>query len=70
MRLSLFPFSNLVRTMEKLEFLISIIWLKNLIMNLQSLLGKKFTNGFIRNGHDVIEISDRDFIRQQKSINF
>jgi len=27
-------------------------------------LGKKFTNGFIRNGHDVLEISDRDFIRQ------
>jgi hypothetical protein len=32
-------------------------------------LGKKFTNGFIRNGHDVIEISDRDYIRQQKTIN-
>ncbi len=31
-------------------------------------LGKKFTNGFIRNGHDVIEISDRDFLRQNKSI--
>ena len=27
-------------------------------------LGKKFTNGFIRNGHDVLEISDRDFIKQ------
>ncbi len=27
-------------------------------------LGKKFTNGFIRNGHDVLEISDRDFLRQ------
>ena len=24
-------------------------------------LGKKFTNGFLRNGHDVLEISDRDF---------
>ena len=30
-------------------------------------LGKKFTNGFIRNGHDVLEISDRDFIRQNRS---
>ena len=30
-------------------------------------LGKKFTNGFIRNGHDVLEISDRDFVRQNKS---
>ena len=32
-------------------------------------LGKKFTNGFIRNGHDVIEISDRDFVRQNKGLN-
>jgi hypothetical protein len=32
-------------------------------------LGKKFTNGFIRNGHDVIEISDRDYIKQQKIFN-
>ena len=31
-------------------------------------LGKKFTNGFIRNGHDVIEISDRDYIRQKRSL--
>ncbi len=33
-------------------------------------LGKKFTNGFIRNGHDVLEISDRDFIRTNKTFNF
>ena len=33
-------------------------------------LGKKFTNGFIRNGHDVLEISDRDFIRQVRSFSF
>ena len=32
-------------------------------------IGKKFTNGFIRNNHDVIEISDRDFIRQNRGIN-
>ena len=32
-------------------------------------LGKKFTNGFIRNGHDVLEISDRDFIRQNRSLS-
>jgi len=31
-------------------------------------LGKKFTNGFIRNGHDVLEISDRDFIRRNTNI--
>jgi hypothetical protein len=32
-------------------------------------LGKKFTNGFIRNGHDVLEISDRDFIKNIKTFN-
>ena len=32
-------------------------------------IGKKFTNGFVRNGHDVIEISDRDYIRNNKSFN-
>jgi glycosyltransferase involved in cell wall biosynthesis len=31
-------------------------------------LGKKFTNGFIRNGHDVLEISDRDFVRQNRNL--
>ena len=31
-------------------------------------LGKKFTNGFVRNGHDVLEISDRDFVRQNRNI--
>ncbi len=31
-------------------------------------LGKKFTNGFIRNGHDVLEISDRDYIRQKRTL--
>jgi glycosyltransferase involved in cell wall biosynthesis len=33
-------------------------------------IGKKFTNGFIRNGHDVLEISDRDFIKQSRSLTF
>ena len=32
-------------------------------------LGKKFTNGFIRNGNDVLEISDRDFIKDNKTFN-
>ncbi len=32
-------------------------------------LGKKFTNGFIRNGHDVLEISDRDFLRQNRGFS-
>ena len=33
-------------------------------------LGKKFSNGFIRNGHDVLELSDRDFIKNNRSLNF
>ena len=32
-------------------------------------LGKKFTNGFIRNGHDVLDVSDRDFIKANKFTN-
>ena len=32
-------------------------------------LGKKFTNGFIRNNHDVLEISDRDYLRNNKTFN-
>ena len=33
-------------------------------------LGKKFTNGFIRNGHDVLEISDRDYIKNSRTLTF
>ena len=33
-------------------------------------LGKKFTNGFIRNNHDVLEISDRDFLKNNKTFKF
>ncbi len=32
-------------------------------------IGKKFTNGFIRNNHDVLEISDRDFVKQNRTLN-
>ena len=32
-------------------------------------VGKKFTNGFIRNNHDVLEISDRDFLKNNKTFN-
>ena len=32
-------------------------------------VGKKFTNGFIRNNHDVLEISDRDFIKTNRNFN-
>ena len=31
-------------------------------------IGKKLTNGFIRNNHDVIEISDRDYIKNNLSL--
>ena len=31
-------------------------------------VGKKFTNGFIRNNHDVLEISDRDFIKNNRNL--
>ena len=33
-------------------------------------IGKKFSNGFIRNGHDVLEISDRDFIKSNRSFSW
>ncbi len=33
-------------------------------------IGKKFTNGFIRNNHDVLEISDRDFIKNNRTFSF
>jgi glycosyltransferase involved in cell wall biosynthesis len=31
-------------------------------------LGKKFTNGFIRNNHDVLEISDRDYVKNNRTM--
>ena len=64
------------------EFKINYIKNKLRILNIYNLgqklnhrlynisLGKKFTNGFIRNGHDVIEVSDRDFIKQNRQIGF
>ncbi len=70
MRNSLFPFKKININGNKLR-IINIYniaqKLNHRIYNLS--LGKKFTNGFIRNGHDVIEISDRDYVRQNKGIN-
>ena len=71
MRSSLFPFKKININRNKLR----IINIYNLAQKLNHRiynlsLGKKFTNGFIRNGHDVIEISDRDYVRQNKGINF
>ncbi len=71
MRESLFPFSNTNTNQGKLR-IINIYniaqKLNHRIYNLS--LGKKFTNGFIRNGHDVIEISDRDYVKQNVGLNF
>ena len=63
-----------------LKFKINILFNKLKIINIYNIgqklnhrlfnisIGKKFTNGFIRNYHDVLEISDRDFIKQNRSI--
>ena len=69
-RESCVPFYNINFIRKKLK-IINIYnkgqKLSNRLYNIS--LGKKFTNGFVRNGHDVIEISDRDYIRNNKSFN-
>jgi glycosyltransferase involved in cell wall biosynthesis len=70
MRVSLFPFSNFNTNNGKLRILNIYNMAQKLSHRIYNLsLGKKFSNGFIRNGHDVIEISDRDYIRQNKVFN-
>ena len=70
MRVSLFPFSNFNTNNGKLRILNIYNMAQKLNHRIYNLsLGKKFTNGFIRNGHDVIEISDRDYVRQNKNFN-
>ncbi len=71
MRESLFPFVYINSKNKKMRILNIYNLAQKLNHRIYNLsLGKKFTNGFIRNGHDVIEISDRDFVRQNKSIGF
>ncbi len=71
MRSSLFPFMNIKAKNRKLRILNIYNLAQKLNHRIYNLsLGKKFTNGLIRNGHDVIEISDRDYVRQNKSIGF
>ena len=71
MRESLFPFVYINSKNEKMRILNIYNLAQKLNHRIYNLsLGKKFTNGFIRNGHDVIEISDRDYVRQNKSIGF
>ena len=70
MRELLFPFRILNFNKNKLRILNIYNLAQKLNHRIYNLsLGKKFTNGFIRNGHDVIEISDRDYIKQQKIMN-
>ena len=70
MRDSLFPFKNIKINRNKLRILNIYNIAQKLNHRIYNLsLGKKFTNGFIRNGHDVIEISDRDYVRQNKGLN-
>ena len=69
MRDSLFPFKNINVNKNKLRILNIYNIAQKLNHRIYNLsLGKKFTNGFIRNGHDVIEISDRDYVRQNKGL--
>ncbi len=71
MRTSLFPFTKININHGKLRILNIYNLAQKLNHRIYNLsLGKKFTNGFIRNGHDVIEISDRDYVRQNKGLNF
>ncbi len=70
MRESLFPFNKMNILNGKLRILNIYNLAQKLNHRIYNLsLGKKFTNGFIRNGHDVIEISDRDYVRQNKGLN-
>ncbi len=70
MRNSLFPFKNINVNRDKLRILNIYNIAQKLNHRIYNLsLGKKFTNGFIRNGHDVIEISDRDYVKQNKGLN-
>ena len=69
-RESCVPFFNLNLLKKKLK----IINLYNQGQKLNHRLfnisvGKKLTNGFIRNGHDVLEISDRDFLKNNKTFS-
>ena len=70
MRNSLFPFKKININGNKLRIMNIYNLAQKLNHRIYNLsLGKKFTNGFIRNGHDVIEISDRDYVRQNKGIH-
>jgi glycosyltransferase involved in cell wall biosynthesis len=70
LRESIFPNFNLNILNKKLKIINLYNQGQKLNHRLYNIsLGKKFTNGFIRNNHDVLEISDRDFIKNNKTFN-
>jgi len=70
MRESIFPRYNLNILKNRLKILNLYNQGQKLNHRLYNIsLGKKFTNGFIRNNHDVLEISDRDFLKNNKYFN-
>ena len=70
LRESIFPNFNLNILNKKLKIINLYNQGQKLNHRLYNIsLGKKFTNGFIRNNHDVLEISDRDFIKSNKTFN-
>ena len=70
MRESIFPKYNINILKNKLKIINLYNQGQKLNHRLYNIsLGKKFTNGFIRNNHDVLEISDRDFLKNNKSFN-
>ena len=64
------PYSNLNFIKNKLKIINIYNQGQKLNHRLYNIsLGKKFSNGFIRNGHDVLEISDRDYIKSNRSLS-
>ena len=71
MRESIFPKYNFNILMNKLKIINLYNQGQKLNHRLYNIsLGKKFSNGFVRNNHDVLEISDRDYIKNNRSFNF
>ena len=68
-RLSLFPFLNITK---KTNYRIMNIYNMGQKLNHRLYhisLGRKITNGLIRLGHDVLEISDRDYVKRNRVLN-
>lgn len=69
-RQEILPFSNINFIKNKLKILNIYNQGQKLNHRLYNIsLGKKFSNGFIRNGHDVLEISDRDYIKNNRTLS-